>query len=98
MKRVLETDDAAVRELSLPLPDDMHHHLRDGEVLADTVAAAARQFGRAICMPNLVPPVTTAEMATAYKGRILEALRSRTAEGARVTASAEPGLIVAMSL
>ena len=76
-----------VKELSLPLPDDMHHHLRDGEVLADTVAAAARQFGRAICMPNLVPPVTTAEMATAYKGRILEALRSRTPEGARVQAS-----------
>ena len=79
------TDAEDVKELSLPLPDDMHHHLRDGEVLADTVAAAARQFGRAICMPNLVPPVTTAEMATAYKGRILEALRSRTPEGARVT-------------
>ena len=65
------------RELTIARPDDFHHHLRDGPVLADTVSACARQFGRAIIMPNLVPPVTTAEAALAYKARILEALASR---------------------
>ena len=43
-------------------PDDWHHHLRDGPALATTVPAAARQFQRAIIMPNLVPPVTTTQM------------------------------------
>ena len=67
--------------ITLPRPDDFHHHLRDGNVLGDTVAACANQFGRAICMPNLVPPVTTAEQASAYKLRIMEALRARCGEG-----------------
>jgi dihydroorotase len=62
--------------LQLLQPDDFHHHLRDGAALKDTVAACSRQFGRAICMPNLVPPVTTATQASAYKLRVMEALRA----------------------
>ena len=62
--------------LELVQPDDWHHHLRDGPALATTVPAAARQFQRAIIMPNLAPPVTTTEMAQAYKTRILEALHA----------------------
>jgi dihydroorotase len=63
--------------LTIARPDDFHHHLRDGDVLGDTAVAAARQFGRALVMPNLVPPVTTAEAATAYKARILDTLHAR---------------------
>ena len=63
-------------EFELAQPDDWHHHLRDGAALATTVPAAARQFQRAIIMPNLVPPVTTTEMAQDYKKRILEALHA----------------------
>lgn len=59
--------------LTLTRPDDWHLHLRDGAVLAQTVAPTARVFGRAIVMPNLVPPVTTTEMAAAYRQRILDA-------------------------
>ena len=51
-------------------PDDWHVHLRDGDALALTVPHTARYFGRAIVMPNLVPPVTTVEKAEAYKQRI----------------------------
>lgn len=60
--------------LSLARPDDWHLHLRDGEALGVTVNATAASFGRAIVMPNLVPPVTTVELAEAYRGRILAAL------------------------
>lgn len=59
-------------ELRITRPDDWHVHLRDGAVLADTVPATARYFGRAIIMPNLVPPVMTTDQALAYKARILE--------------------------
>ncbi|HNN29348.1 MAG TPA: dihydroorotase, partial [Agitococcus sp.] len=45
--------------LTLTRPDDWHIHLRDGVALNNTVADVARYFGRAICMPNLVPPVKT---------------------------------------
>jgi dihydroorotase len=55
-------------------PDDWHVHLRDGEVLGSVVDHTARQFARAIVMPNLVPPVTTAAAAEAYRTRILAAL------------------------
>lgn len=61
-------------EITLRRPDDWHHHLRDGDVLVDTVRAASRQFARAIIMPNLVPPVTTAVMAAEYKSRIAAAM------------------------
>ena len=64
-------------KITLPKPDDFHHHLRDGDKLVDTVAACASQFRRAICMPNLVPPVTTAAQASAYKARIYDAMRAR---------------------
>ena len=61
--------------LTLLRPDDWHIHLRDGAVLPHTVGDAARTFGRAIIMPNLVPPVTTATDATAYRERILAAAK-----------------------
>lgn len=60
--------------LTITRPDDWHIHLRDGAALGLTVPDAARYFGRAIVMPNLVPPVTTAEQALAYRGRIEAAL------------------------
>lgn len=53
------------------VPDDFHHHFRDGEALKLTVPSAARQFRRALAMPNLKPPVTTTAMALAYRDRIL---------------------------
>ncbi len=59
--------------LTLLRPDDWHIHLRDGAVLPHTVADVARQFARAIIMPNLVPPVRTADEAEAYRERILAA-------------------------
>ena len=55
-------------------PDDWHVHLRDGEMLKDVVNYTARQFGRAIIMPNLKPPVTTVKAGRAYRDRILAAL------------------------
>ncbi len=58
-------------ELTLTRPDDWHLHLRDGEALASVLPHTARQFGRAIVMPNLKPPVTTVEQAAAYRQRIL---------------------------
>jgi dihydroorotase len=61
--------------LDLIKPDDFHVHLRDGEgILQTMVPAVARQFRRAICMPNLKPPVTTTALALEYKARILAAL------------------------
>ncbi|KES21575.1 MULTISPECIES: dihydroorotase [Pseudomonas] len=59
--------------LTLLRPDDWHIHLRDGAALAQTVGDAARTFGRAIVMPNLVPPVRNAGEADAYRQRILAA-------------------------
>ena len=59
--------------LTLTRPDDWHIHLRDGKMLDYTVADAARTFGRAIIMPNLVPPVRDAQEAADYKARILAA-------------------------
>ena len=60
--------------LTLPTPDDWHIHLRDGPMLRLTVPHAAAQFGRAIVMPNLRPPVTTVAQAVAYRARILAAV------------------------
>lgn len=60
-------------KLTLTRPDDWHLHVRDGDILTDVVPATAACFGRAIIMPNLVPPVTTAADATAYRERILAA-------------------------
>jgi dihydroorotase len=60
--------------LTLVRPDDWHLHLRDGEQMRAVLPDTARRFGRAIVMPNLRPPVTTADMAAAYRERILAAL------------------------
>ena len=60
--------------LTLTRPDDWHLHLRDGAALAAVLPATARQFARAIVMPNLRPPVTTAAAALAYRERIVAAL------------------------
>lgn len=60
------------REITLTTPDDWHLHLRDDMMLKETVPASSRCFHRAIVMPNLVPPVTTGEMAMAYRARILD--------------------------
>ena len=62
------------QELTITRPDDWHLHVRDGAALAAVLPDTARQFGRAIIMPNLRPPVTTAALAVAYRRRILEAL------------------------
>jgi len=64
--------------LTIVRPDDWHLHLRDGDALADVVCDTARQFGRAIIMPNLKPPVTTTAQARAYRERILAALPAGT--------------------
>lgn len=61
-------------ELTLTRPDDWHLHLRDGAALAAVLPHTARQFARAIVMPNLKPPVTTTAQALAYRERILAAL------------------------
>jgi dihydroorotase len=61
-------------ELQLRRPDDWHTHLRDGDLMQKVVPATARQFARAIVMPNLVPPVTTVALADAYRARIVAAL------------------------
>jgi len=60
--------------LTFTRPDDWHLHVRDGAMLAAVLPHTARQFGRAIIMPNLRPPVTTTEQAMAYRQRILAAL------------------------
>lgn len=60
------------QQLTIIRPDDWHLHLRDGAALEETVTSAARTFSRAIIMPNLVPPVVDAELASDYKSRILQ--------------------------
>lgn len=62
-----------IDRLTLLRPDDWHIHLRDGALLARTVADASRTFARAIIMPNLVPPVRNAAEAQQYRQRILDA-------------------------
>ena len=60
--------------LTLHRPDDWHVHLRDGAMLAAVAPFTARQFARAIVMPNLVPPITTVAAAESYRARILAVL------------------------
>lgn len=60
--------------LTITRPDDWHLHVRDGDAMRCVVPHSARQMGRAIIMPNLKPPVTTAELAMAYRDRILSAV------------------------
>ena len=63
-----------MQEITLTRPDDWHLHVRDGDALYTVVPHTAAQFGRAIIMPNLKPPVTTAAQALAYKARIQAAV------------------------
>ena len=97
--------------LDLPRPDDMHLHLRDGAMLAAVAPVSAQHFGRALVMPNLVPPVVTGREAEAYRDRILAALPSGAAftplmtlylteatEPDDVAAAAASGLVTAVKL
>src|SRR3954465_9537905 len=67
--------------ITLRRPDDFHTHLRDGPAMADVLAHTARQFGRAIVMPNLKPPVVTTAQALHYRERILGELQNLENEG-----------------
>src|SRR5215203_3709463 len=70
-----------MRKLTIRRPDDWHVHFRDGPVLKEVVPYTARTFGRAIVMPNLTPPITTAAMAAAYRKRV----RAAVPQGVRFT-------------
>ncbi|OZI77597.1 dihydroorotase [Bordetella genomosp. 12] len=72
-------------QLTITRPDDWHLHLRDGAALEAVVGDTARQFARAIIMPNLKPPVTTTEQALAYRERIVAALNKTVGEGVDFT-------------
>jgi len=61
-------------QLRIRLPDDFHHHCRDGEKTAAVLGLTAQRFGRCLMMPNLQPPVTTTEAALIYKAHILKSL------------------------
>ena len=61
-------------KITITRPDDWHLHLRDGDMLKGILPETARDFGRAIIMPNLIPPVVNGAQAAAYQGRILAAL------------------------
>ena len=67
---------ASPQSLTLTRPDDWHLHLRDGAAMSAVLPATARQFARAIVMPNLKPPVVTAAQAVEYRGRIVNALHA----------------------
>lgn len=67
-----------MHELTLTRPDDWHLHLRDGAMLAAVLPHTAAVFGRAVIMPNLLPPVTTVAQAGAYRDRIIAALAPNT--------------------
>lgn len=62
------------QKITLKRPDDWHLHLRDGAMLAAVLPETTRHFGRAIIMPNLIPPVVTSDQAVAYRDRILAAI------------------------
>ena len=99
------------RQLTIRRPDDWHLHLRDGEMLAGVLPFTAAHFGRAIIMPNLVPPVVMGDDAKAYRERILAALPdgldfeplmtlylTETTDADDLAAAAESGLITAVKL
>ncbi|MCT4654984.1 MAG: dihydroorotase [Cohaesibacter sp.] len=98
-------------ELTIHRPDDMHLHLRDGEMLKAVTPHTSADFGRAIIMPNLVPPVTTSEQARAYRDRIMATVPKDHAfetmmtlyltegtDASDVVAGAKEGLIKAVKL
>lgn len=63
-----------IKQITITRPDDWHLHLRDGAALKAVLPDTAKQFGRAIVMPNLRPPVTTAALAIEYHQRVMQAL------------------------
>ncbi len=100
-----------ITSLTLRRPDDMHLHLRDGAMLAAVAPESARDFARAIIMPNLVPPVATMAQAEAYRARIMAVLPkaaqfeplmtlylTETTDAADVAAAHASGLIKAVKL
>ncbi len=66
-----------IKEISFPRPDDMHLHVRDGAAMQSVVPLTARQFARAIIMPNLRPPITTVAQAGEYLRRILATIPAK---------------------
>ena len=99
------------QKITLTRPDDWHLHIRDEATLRSVLPHTARQFGRAIIMPNLKPPVTTTEQALAYRQRILDALPTGSfftplmtlyltdnTPGAEIRTARESGLIQAVKL
>jgi dihydroorotase len=62
-------------KLTITQPDDWHLHIRDGAVLKDALSHTSKQFGRAIIMPNLRPPITTVALAQQYQARIMQAVK-----------------------
>ncbi len=99
------------QRLTITRPDDWHLHLRDGAVLRAVTPETARHFGRAIVMPNLVPPVVSAVEAAAYRERIMDAVPSdsdftplmtlyltETTDPADVAYAAATGLVSAVKL
>ena len=100
-----------MNSLTIRRPDDWHLHLRDGAMMEGVIGDTARHFGRAIIMPNLVPPVVTAVDAAAYRDRIVAALPAgarftplmtlyltETTEPADVASAFSEGLIKAVKL
>ncbi|NOZ52483.1 MAG: dihydroorotase [Gammaproteobacteria bacterium] len=65
-----------MQSITITQPDDWHLHVRDGEILQHVVPHTAKQFARAVIMPNLNPPITTTEAARRYRNRIIEAVPS----------------------
>ena len=63
-----------LKQILINRPDDMHLHLRDGSILESVISHTSRYFGRAVVMPNLLPPITTIAMARLYRDRILKSL------------------------
>lgn len=72
--RGIRTNAQSYDSITITKPDDWHLHVRDGAGLQSVVPHSAAHFGRAIIMPNLVPPVTTTDAALAYKSKILDAV------------------------
>ena len=62
------------QQITITRPDDWHLHVRDGDALATTIPFTAKQFARAIIMPNLAPPITSAQLAGEYRERIMNSL------------------------
>ncbi len=103
--------DTEIQRLTITKPDDWHLHLRDGEMLEGVIRYSARDFSRAIIMPNLVPPVVTTDDASAYRERIMASLPAgmefsplmtlyltEDTDPADVEKGAESGLVTALKL